>query len=79
MLPIISQGQSPCCLPEALFYLLKIVLLSVMPSCQGPPLSLNESHSISSHGTRPGPLLPQFTPKRARPGSGQLGTEMFAN
>lgn len=60
MLPIISQVQSPCCLPEALFS------LASQNSSAFSDAVLSRAISTSSHPTRPGPLLPQFTPPKSK-------------
>lgn len=74
------KARDPVASPEALFSLSSQNSTALSDaSCQGPSVPLNESHSTSSHRMRPGPLLPQFTLPSARPGPGQLSTEMFAN
>lgn len=42
------------------------LLLSVMPSCQGLSVPMNEGPSTSSHRAKPGPFLPQFTPPKSK-------------
>lgn len=52
--------------PYYSLHLLKTVLLSVMPSCQGLSVPLNESASNSSHRTRPGPFSSSVYPQKSK-------------
>lgn len=52
--------------PHYSLHLLKTVLLSVMPSCQGLSVPLNESPSNSSHRTKPGPFSSSVYPQKSK-------------
>lgn len=52
--------------PYYSLHLLKTVLLSVMPSCQGLSVPLNESPSNSSHRTTPGPFSSSVYPQKSK-------------
>lgn len=52
--------------PYYSLHLLKTALLSVMPSCQGLSVPLNESPSNSSHRTRPGPFSSSVYPQKSK-------------